>query len=70
MSGSMIHQQQCWLIGDAVRNASKVRRRPAQAESAVRPGRKRERPNYPLRSASQGEHRRAIAGSVLKPVLR
>jgi hypothetical protein len=67
-SGSMIHQQQCWLIGDAVRNASKVRCRPAQAESAVRPGRKRGRPNHPLRNASQGEHRRAIAGSVLKPV--
>jgi hypothetical protein len=50
-SGSMIHQQQCWLIGDAMRNASKVRCRPAQAESAVRPGRMRGRPTDPLRSA-------------------
>lgn len=66
-SGSMVRWQQCRAISDAVRKTSKVRRRPAQAESVVRPGRRRGRPDDPLRSAAWSEHRRAISGSVPKP---
>lgn len=55
-SGSMIRWQQCRLICDAVRKTSEVRPRPAQAESVVRPGRMRGRPNDPLRSAAWSEH--------------
>jgi hypothetical protein len=66
-SGSMVRWQQCRAISDAVRKTSKVRRRPAQAESVVRPGRRRGRPDDPLRSAAWSKHRRAISGSVPKP---
>jgi len=66
-SGSTIRWQQCRLVYDAVRKTSKVRRHPAQAETVVRPGRMRGRPNDPLRSAAWSEHRRAIFGSVPKP---
>jgi hypothetical protein len=54
---SKIPWQQCRFIGDAVRKTSKVRRRQAQAESVVRPGRMRERPDDPLRNATWNEHR-------------
>ena len=66
-SGSVVSWQQCRFISDAVRKTSKVRFRPAQAESGVRPGRMRGRPDDPLRIAAWSKHRRAIFGSAPKP---
>jgi len=67
MSGSMIKLQRCWLVDDVMRKTSRVRHRPAQAESVVRPGRMRERPTTRYASLRGTSTVRAIFGSVPKP---